>query len=196
MFEDPPEGATPIDYDEAADLLPTHIHTLAELNAWEQQNILAAATWARGTRSSALSDLFIRTLHRKMFDQTWAWAGRFRTSDKNIGVHWNAIATEVRKLVDDAEYWIDHQTYSIDESALRLHHRLVKIHPFPNGNGRHARLWCDIVVRQYGRPAFPWANRDLNELGESRKAYIDALRAADNLDYGPLFDLYLVGRED
>lgn len=196
MFDSEPEGATPLDNDEAADLLPTHIHTRAELNAWEQQNILAAATWARSTRSSVLDVPFIRELHRRMFNETWIWAGRFRTSDKNIGVHWNAIATEVKLLVDDGRYWVEHQTYSMDEIALRLHHRLVKIHPFPNGNGRHARLWCDILVRRHDRPVFPWTNGVLNQSGARRRAYIAALRAADNLDYGPLFDLYLVGRED
>lgn len=194
MFEDEPEGATPLD-DDAGDLLPTHIHTRAELNAWEQQNILAAARWARRTRSHAIAGEFIRELHRKMFDETWAWAGRYRTSDKNIGVHWLAISTEVKNLVDDGMYWVENDTYSIDEAALRLHHRLVKIHPFPNGNGRHARLWCDIVLRQHGRPAFSWTNRILNQSGERRRAYINALRAADDLDYKPLFDLYLAGRE-
>ncbi|MFT4605358.1 MAG: Fic-DOC domain mobile mystery protein B [Rhodothermales bacterium] len=196
MFEVEPLGATPLDPEEAADLLPTHVYTRAELNAWEQQNILAAAKWARRTRADAIASEFIRGLHRRMFDETWAWAGQLRASDKNIGVDWHTISTETRNLVDDGRYWIQHETFSIDEAALRLHHRLVKIHPFPNGNGRHARLWCDTILLQHDRPVFSWRNRILNESGKSRRAYIDALRAADHLDYRPLFALYLDGRAD
>lgn len=196
MFEDEPEGATPLDSDEAAELIPKHIHTRSELNAWEQQNILAAARWAHRARSEALSYGFIRELHRRMFDETWAWAGTFRTSDKNIGVDWHTIPTEVRNLVDDGLYWLENGTYPVDEAALRLHHRLVQVHPFPNGNGRLARLWSDAVLLQNGRSAFAWRNRMLDESGEMRRAYIDGLRAADNLDYEPLFALYLTGRPD
>jgi Fic-DOC domain mobile mystery protein B len=129
-----------------------------------------------------------------MFDQTWAWAGRYRTSDKNMGVYWATIPEEVRNFVGDARYWFERQVYPIDEAALRLHHRLVKIHPFPNGNGRHARLWCDMLLKQNGRPPFEWKNQQLDERGDARRAYIDALQAADRGNYNPLFDLILKGR--
>lgn len=191
MFDKEPEGATPLDPDEAVELLPAHIQTREELNVWEQENIVAAAKWARRTRKAALSEDFIRELHHRMFDESWAWAGHYRKSDKNIGVHWPTISVEVRNLIDDGAYWLDHEVYPKDEAALRLHHRLVKIHPFPNGNGRHARLWCDTLLRQHDRPEFVWSTSDLNQSGEDRMTYIRALRAADKNDYERLFRLYL-----
>jgi Fic-DOC domain mobile mystery protein B len=194
MFDNEPDGATPVDPDEADALLPAHIHSRAELNLWEQANILEGAQWAVRARTSALSDAMIRELHRRMFDETWAWAGHYRTSDKNIGVHWAIISTGVRNLVDDGKYWFEHETFTTDESAARLHHRLVKIHPFPNGNGRHARLWCDMVLRQSGRPPFEWKSRELDSDGEARQAYIAALRSADAQDYVPLLGLLLRDR--
>ena len=194
MFDNEPEGATPEDADEAAELLPSHIQNRGELNLWEQENILEAADWILRARTPALSEPTIRELHRRMFNQTWAWAGRYRTSDKNIGAYWATIQEEVRKMVDDGVYWLEHGTYPIDEAALRLHHRLVKIHPFPNGNGRHARLWCDMLLHQNGRPPFAWKSRELDEAGDARGAYIRALRCADGDDYELLFALFLEDR--
>jgi Fic-DOC domain mobile mystery protein B len=124
-----------------------------------------------------------------MFDRTWGWAGRYRTSDKNIGVPWASISVEVQKLVDDGRFWFEERTYPPVEAALRLHHRLVKTHPFPNGNGRHARLWADLLLGQHGHPPIEWRNRDLNSDGAARKAYISALRAADQNDYALLLEL-------
>lgn len=196
MFGNEPEGATPVDEDEAEALLPSHIRTREELNAWEQANILGAARWAELARTPALSETTIRELHRRMFDETWEWAGRYRQSDKNIGTYWATIPTEVRNLVEEGRYWIENGTCPTDEAAARLHHRLVKIHPFPNGNGRHARLWCDLLLRQNGRPPFEWLSAELDEAGDARTAYIKALRAADDEDYGPLFGLLLRGRPD
>lgn len=192
MTDEHPDGATPIDPDEADDLLASHVRTRQELNLWEQENILQAAAWARRARKPALDD---STVHRRMFDRTWTWAGRYRTSDKNLGVDWRLVPSEVRKLVDDGRFWLENGTYSIDEAALRLHHRLVLIHPFPDENGRHARLWCDMLLEQNGRPVFTWKNRELGETGLARRAYIVALRAADEGDYAPLLTLILQGRE-
>ena len=194
MFDNEPEGATPVDADEAADLLPSHIQNRGELNLWEQENILEAAAWVLRARTPVLGEPTVRELHRRMFDQTWAWAGRYRTSDKNIGAYWAIIQEEVRKLVDDGVFWMEHGTFPIDEAALRLHHRLVKIHPFPNGNGRHARLWCDMLLHQSGRAPFAWKSRELDEAGDARGAYIRALRSADGNDYEPLFTLFLEDR--
>lgn len=195
MFEIEPEGATPIDDDEAADLIPKHIRTRDELNVWEQENIILAAHWAESARKSILDEGQIRALHRRMFDETWKWAGRYRTTDKNIGVPWPTVSTEVRKLIDDGRYWIENNVFTIDEIAVRLHHRLVFVHPFPNGNGRHARLWGDIILRQHGRPPFEWRSPDLDHASEARKAYIDALRNADMNNYEPLIALILGGRD-
>ena len=130
-----------------------------------------------------------------MFDRTWEWAGRYRTSEKNIGVLWADLGVEVRKFVDDGAYWLEHDVSSVDEAAARLHHRLVLIHPFANGNGRHARLWCDLLLKQNGRPMFSWSSEELDRAGESRERYIEALGKADGGDFGPLLGLLLRNRE-
>ena len=191
---DLPEGATPLDPDEAEDLLPSHIRTRGELNVWEQENILVAASWIRRTRVAALDEVTIRELHRKMFSETWRWAGRFRTSDKTIGIHWPQIPVAVRNFVEDGRLWLEKKVFSPGEAAIRLHHRLVHIHPFPNGNGRHARLWCDLLLSQIGRPSIDWGGVKLDAAGDQRKAYIRALWKADDGDIQPLLDLFLQDR--
>ena len=194
MVDAEPDAATPVDPDEAEELLPTHIHTRGELNVWEQENILEAAKWTLRTHRPALREPTIRELHRRMFNRTWEWAGRYRLSDKTIGAHWATISVEVRKLVENGAFWIDNNTFETDEAAVRLHHSLVKVHPFPNGNGRHARLWCDMVLRQSGRPPIEWKNERLDRPGEARHRYIHALRAADTGNIQPLLDLLLQDR--
>jgi Fic-DOC domain mobile mystery protein B len=190
MFEPPPIGTTPLYPEESAELIPSHITTQRELNEWEQRNILEAARWTLSARSPALDDETIRDLHRRMFDRTWGWAGRYRTTDKNIGVPWPSIPVEVRKLVDDSRIWFQKGTYPPVEAAVRLHHRLLKTHPFPNGNGRHARLWADLLLGQHSCPPIHWRNNELDTDGSARKTYISALRAADYNDYGPLLELF------
>ena len=187
--EGDPEGATPLDPDDAEDLLPGHIASRAELNAWEQANIAKAADWlARRRRGrSVLTVEFVRELHRRMFDETWEWAGRFRTSGKNIGVPAHAIAQALKDLLDDVAYWGEHATYSTDEIAARFHHRLVQVHPFPNGNGRHARLMADALLAELGGPPFTWGVGGLGEESDVRARYLDAIRRADAGDYEPLF---------
>jgi len=189
MPDDLPPGATSVDDDEVESLIPSHIQTRADLNAWEQANILAAVRWTRRTRAPVLDQPTIRELHRRMFDRTWEWAGRYRHSNKNLGVDWPQITVAVHDLVEDGRLWIANETFPMDEIALRLHHRLVWIHPFPNGNGRHGRLWTDMFLRQNGRPNFEWKNAELDLPGEARTAYIRALQAADDGDYGPLLEL-------
>ncbi len=115
-----------------------------------------------------------------MFGSTWAWAGRFRTSNKNIGSEWHRIPVQLRTLLDDVKYHIDQETYIPDEIAVRFHHRLVSIHPFPNGNGRHARLCADLLIQKMGLPRFTWGGGNLVDATETRKKYIAALQAADN----------------
>lgn len=189
----PPEGATPLDAEEAQDLLPGHIRTRAELNVWEQENILVAASWVPRSRKPALAEATIRELHRRMFSRTWAWAGKYRTSDKTIGIHWPQIPVAVRDFVQDGRLWLQDRVFSPEEAAVRLHHRLVYIHPFPNGNGRHARLWSDLFLLQQGRRPIEWGGRDLDQKTKRRKAYIEALRRADDGDLRPLLQLFLPG---
>lgn len=183
-----PEGATPLDPDEARGLLLSHITTRAELDRWEQENIAEAEAWAfRRAPRDILTDGFIKRLHKRMFGHVWRWAGEFRTTGKNIGVQSWQIATELRNLCADAAVWLEQGAWPPDEIAIRFHHRLTAIHPFPNGNGRHARMMTDILmVHLLKQPRFTWGRGNLVNAGECREQYINALRAADRHDYGPL----------
>jgi Fic-DOC domain mobile mystery protein B len=186
---DYPPGATPLDADELASLIPGHIATQGELNEWEQLNIVQGESWAHKParqRKDILDESFVRQLHRQMFGETWRWAGEFRKSDKNIGVNWLKIGVELKNLLDDVRYQIEHASYSPDETAVRFHHRLVAIHPFPNGNGRHARLMADLLAERLGRPRFTWGSRSLSDATDTRQRYIAALQAADARDYAKL----------
>jgi len=191
MHIDYPEGATPLDPDEAEGLRLTHITTREQLNIFEAENIRRAAEQAFTARvSDILSETFIRRLHREMFKSVWKWAGEFRKTNKNIGdVPREMIGIELRHLCDDVRFWIDDATFEPDEIATRFHHRLVFIHPFVNGNGRHARLITDLLLEKVlGRPRFSWGGAKLESQGKVRDAYIRALRAADRNDYAPLLD--------
>jgi Fic-DOC domain mobile mystery protein B len=183
-----PEGATPLDPDEARGLLLSHIIIRTELDRWEQENIAEAEAWAfRRTPHDILTDGFIKRLHKRMFGHVWHWAGEYRTTGKNIGVPSWQIPTELHNLCADAAVRIEHGTYTPDEIAVRFHHRLTAIHPFPNGNGRHARLMTDILlVHLLKQPRFTWGSGNLVNAGECREQYINTLRAADRHDYGPL----------
>jgi Fic-DOC domain mobile mystery protein B len=183
------EGNTPLTLDEQADLIP-NLATKEELNQWERENILVAYSWALNprtlSRNNALSEHYIRALHQRMFDETWKWAGLYRTSEKNIGVPHHQIREQLGVLIGDTSYWLENATFSPDEIAIRFHHRLVFIHPFANGNGRHARLMADILAKLQDRPEFTWGGADIVAHGEIRRGYIDALRAADKNNIGPL----------
>jgi Fic-DOC domain mobile mystery protein B len=143
-----PFGATPIDGDELEALIPKHMNLQTELNEWEQANILEAEKWAFGQKHSDILSLeFVQKLHKKMFSETWRWAGKFRKTLKNIGVAPHEISQELFKFCGDIQVQIDQKEMPFEEIAARLHHRLVWIHPFPNGNGRHARIYTDMSIR-------------------------------------------------
>lgn len=173
-------GATPLDPNEVDGLLPSHLRTQQELNEWEQANIGRALSWLASARKrDVLSEGFVRELHRRMFNDTWRWAGTFRSTERNIGVAPEQIAPKLHDLLDDARYWREQRTYAIDEAAARFHHRLVAIHCFANGNGRHARLLTDLLLQSEGAVPFSWGRGDLVHAGEARVRYLTALRAAD-----------------
>ncbi len=183
-----PEGATPLDPDELGGLKFRHITTRVQLDELEQANIEAGLRWVARQRRDVLTDDFVLTLHKHLFGEVWDWAGTFRKTGKNIGIDPIRIPVELRTLMGDAKYWADSKTYTPSEAAVRLHHRLVKIHPFPNGNGRHARIMADTVLdRVYGTKPIDWAGgHDLQKMNERRTAYIAALKAADQDDIRPL----------
>jgi len=185
-----PQGATPLDRDEAEGLRLTHITTREELNIFEAENIRAGMEWAwRSRRKDIVSESFMRQLHKKMFGNVWKWAGVFRQSNKNIGVPREKVGIELRHLCDDVNYWIEHASYPADELAARLHHRLVAIHPFPNGNGRHARMMADLLLeKKLGAKHFSWGGEEITTANDCRQQYIEALQAADRNDYALLLD--------
>lgn len=186
MFLDNTPDATPITPEEATALIPAFIATRTDLNIAEQRNILAAERWAFRRPKKLLSEPFIRQLHLKMFDKVWTWAGEYRVSARNLGIDAWLIASALVELLDDVDFWLENSVYSIDEIAARFHHQLVWIHPFPNGNGRHARLAADLLLTQYQRPRFTWGRANLQNVSKTRQQYITALRAADSHDIEPL----------
>jgi Fic-DOC domain mobile mystery protein B len=187
VSDDADDGAaTPLTPDERRALIPTHITLRWELNEFEQIGVARADRWAFARKRDVLSEDFLFALHRRMFRDVWRWAGQPRQSERNIGVdHW-LIGPELRTLLDDARYWIEHQSFAPDEIAVRFHHRLVFIHPFPNGNGRWSRLAADRLVVQLGGDRFTWGRGDLLAIDVLRARYVAALRAADTHDIGPL----------
>ena len=182
------DGATPLTPEELEGLRLTHITTRGELNRWEQDNIAEGEAWAFSRRrNDLLSEGFLRRLHKRMFGNVWRWAGEFRRSGKNVGVDWSEIPVRLRELLEDTRAWIDHGVYPPDEIAARFHHRLVFIHPFPNGNGRHARTMTDLLLVQVlDRPRFSWGGGHIVGSGDCRSRYIEALRAADRHEYQAL----------
>lgn len=186
------KGQTPIDEEEKEDLLLRTISTRGELDEFEQANIEKAIEWSLKNsffRDVVLSIGFIKELHRRMFSEVWGWAGTFRKSNKNIGVDKFSIELELYKLTEDCRFWIANRTYPEDEIAVRYKFRMVSIHPFPNGNGRHSRICGDILVSHVlNRPVFTWGGKRIVEEGETRKRYLDALYKADQGDVGPLLE--------
>lgn len=185
-LDEEPDDATPLTPEERDGLIPTHIALRHELNELEQQNILIGTTWAVGRRRDPIDEGFGRALHKRMFGDVWRWAGQYRATDKNIGVpHWE-VPVRLRETFDNARYWIDHAAFSADEIAVRFHHALVWIHPFPNGNGRWSRLMADLLVIALGQPRFTWGSSTLRAADDTRRAYIAALKAADQHDFTAL----------
>lgn len=183
-----PPGATPLDPNERAGLIPSYITTQDELNQLEKENVLDAARWALGrTSHDCLNVTFSLDLHKRMFSRVWKWAGSTRLTDKNIGVPKEQIFPKLKILLDDTDFWIREKTYSFDEIGARFHHRLVAIHAFANGNGRHARLMTEVIQTVHGATPFTWGSSDLNgSESEARKDYLAALKEADNGHYNQL----------
>ncbi len=183
-----PSGATPIDPDELKDLIPDYISTMGELNQLEQSNIADGFVWAgKQDLDELLSVTFVLKLHENMFKQVWKWAGKTRKTSKNIGVMKENIMTDLGILIGNTKFWMEHKTFNNDEIAARFHHRLVQIHVFPNGNGRHARLMTDLLLQKLGENKFTWgtlgAHTPLEVEGKTRSDYVAALKKADKDDF-------------
>ena len=186
IFEQPDDTATPLTPEEMRDLIPAHIADRADLNVAEQENIARGQDWALARHRDVLSEKFIKELHRQMFGEVWRWAGKFRQTERNLGIPHYEVPVAVRQLLDDVKAWIEFKSYPPDEIAVRFHHRLVAIHPFPNGNGRHTRLMADLLVMKLGGKRFSWGRANLRDAGTMRTQYIAALKAADDHDIDAL----------
>jgi len=190
------EGQTPLDPDEKEGLLIPTITTREELDAFEQLNIEKAyqkyLLKRRLKSENILSEDFVLKLHKDMYGDVWAWAGTYRKTNKNMGVDIFQIGTQLRQLIDDCQYWIHNKTYDSEKTAIYFKHRLVAIHPFPNGNGRHSRMIADIMIKYiFNNPVFSWGRLNLVSKSQTRSAYIQALKKADNGDIIPLLDFAL-----
>ncbi len=188
---DYPEGATPLDPDETNGLKLDFIDTQAELNVFEKKNIVAATKWVLSRRDrDCLNISFCMDLHKRMFRDVWTWAGKQRQTNKNIGVDWQQITVKLQNLFQNTIYWIEHETYSMDEICIRFHHKLVFIHAFPNGNGRHARLMTEVLQNKYNQKRFTWGSKEGSYKSdqEIRGTYIAALKAADEGDFKLLLE--------
>src|ERR1700751_4390356 len=180
------DHATPLTPAEREDLIPTHITLRSELNELEQQNIATGNRWALSRRYVVTRESFLKSLNRRMFERVWRWAGKYRKTDRNLGVKTHLIEVSLHEALNDARYWIEHKSYPPDELAVRFHHRLGPGHPFPNGNGRWSRLAAGVLIPKLGGKRFTWGGADLRAAGTDRDTYIVALKAADNHDLEPL----------
>ncbi len=185
-------GQTPLDEDEKEGLLIKTITTRGELDEFEQLNIEKAIEWTISRKFKPeyiLSEKFVKDLHYKMFGDTWSWAGKFRKTNKNIGVDKYIIGVSLKQLIDNCKFWIKNKTFSEDEIAIRFKHEIVKIHCFPNGNGRHSRLTADVIINQiFGKNYFTWSNHNLNKKGEARGNYLKAIKEGDIGNIQPLIE--------
>ena len=185
-------GQTPIEEEEKTGLKIKSITTQGELNEIEQLNIEKAVEWTIRTKLkpvNILTEKFVKDLHKRMFGDVWRWAGEFRRTEKNLGITWTRIAIELKNLLDETRYWIENESYPAEEIAIRFKHRIVSIHCFPNGNGRHSRLMADIIMESiFGNEPFPWHQSQTDNAGDIRKKYIKALKEADDGNIKPLIE--------
>tara|TARA_R110000764_G_scaffold8170_1_gene27988 strand:- start:21857 stop:22444 length:588 start_codon:yes stop_codon:yes gene_type:complete len=187
------DGATPLDPDELAGLKFKHVSTRSQLDELEQANIVKGLLWLKKNtaRDDVLTTHFAMDLHKALFKDVWTWAGTYRLIEKNIGIDPFTISVALKNLLDNLSAWIEFTTYPATEAVLRFHHQLVKIHPFPNGNGRFSRIYADIIAEKYfGIPTINWGGENLDHMTKTRTDYINALRAADAGDLSALFKLY------
>jgi Fic-DOC domain mobile mystery protein B len=186
------DGQTPLNEEEKEGLKIKSITTQGELDEFEQWNIEKAVEWTIHTKfkpEKILTEKFAKDLHKRMYGDVWKWAGEYRKTEKNIGIPWTQIGIELKKLLDDTKYWIENKTFSPEEISIRFKHRIVSIHCFSNGNGRHSRMIADIIMESiFGDTLFSWHQSNMVKINETRNQYIKALREADNGDFKQLIE--------
>lgn len=183
LFDGDDEANTPLEAEEREQLIPSYITLRFELNEAELANIADAGQWLASRKRDVLDQSFLNELHRQMYGDVWKWAGKYRTTPRNIGIDAYRIPTELYLAIDDAKFRVEHGIYPPDELAVRFSHRVVAIHPYPNGNGRFSRMVGDLLAIELGQPRFTWGRVNLLDPSETRKQYIAALQAADAGDF-------------
>lgn len=185
--------------EDISDLLLRHLTTRESRNTVELETIGRAYDKYvfRGRKKNAgnkwLTEEYIRQVHRDMFGGIWNWAGKYRQVNLNIGITWSQIPEQITVLCDDFVFWNTTQSaMPILEVAARLQNRLTHIHPFKNGNGRHARLITDIFLRSQDHPLPKWPQIQLIEHGDAvRREYIAAMKQADMGNFDPLITFFV-----
>ncbi len=190
----PIDDATPLD-DISGLLLPSDkVYALKEIYVAEANNIaLATLKYLSAPPSSKLAPFtyeWLSKLHEEMFGNVWEWAGKFRQVELSIGIKAYMVPTALKELADDIAYWDANKTFDIYETAARIHHRAVQIHPYQNGNGRWSRMLANIYLRQNGSMPVKWQEDMLSKENPKRDAYIKALKAADKGDYSTLIEIH------
>ncbi|HVK80242.1 MAG TPA: mobile mystery protein B [Verrucomicrobiae bacterium] len=180
------DAATPLTPQERHDLIPTYVALRSELNEVEALNVAAGERWALSRKRDVLDEVIVQRLHLRMFGDVWRWAGKYRSSERNIGVAPHIVPVAMRQTIEDAKYWVEHKSWPSDELAVRFSHKLVSVHPFPNGNGRWSRLAGDLLAMQLGEQRFTWGSGSIASISDTRRAYVDALKKADGGNIGPL----------
>jgi Fic-DOC domain mobile mystery protein B len=182
-----PSGATPFDVD---GLRLTHLRTREAIYDAEAENILLAYQKYLRRRLSPnrawFTEGFVRQVHRDMLGAVWEWGGRYRETELTIGVPAHQIREEIAKLCDDRLFWDKDKNMPIIERAARLHARLAWIHPFRNGNGRHARLITDIFLYSHRHALPEWPHSELIQEGTPREEYLVAMKQADRGNFESL----------
>ncbi|MCF6245580.1 MAG: mobile mystery protein B [Sulfurovum sp.] len=165
-------------------------YTMDEIYFYEAQNITQATlkylSLTPDKKLAPFSLAWFLVLHQEMFGDVWEWAGKLRQVELSIGVKAYMVSTQMQKLVDDLAYWEEHKSFDVIETASRIHHRAVQIHPFLNGNGRWSRMLANIYLKQNGLQPTKWNEDLLSKTNLHRDDYIKALKKADSGDYSDL----------
>lgn len=185
--------ATPLDDISGLKLDTSKPYTMDEIYLYEAKNITKATlkylSLVPDKKLAPFSFEWLLLLHKEMFGEVWEWAGKLRQVELSIGVKAYLVSTEIKKLVDDLEFWEQNKSFDVIETASRIHHRAVQIHPFLNGNGRWSRMLANIYLKQNGLQPTKWNENLLSKENLDRDDYIKALKKADDGDYRDLIKL-------
>ena len=182
------DGSTPLDHDQVIGIRFSHLTTMGELDEIEDLNIQKGMEWLnRQKGDDYLSTEFLCKLHERLFGDVWKWAGKFRTSEVNISKYRPYdIGPQLKNFFEDIKLWIEGGSMSWDEISAEAHHRLVTIHPFPNGNGRTTRIYTEYLQKRNQQPVSSWGASLAHDSKARRDLYIQSLRNADKGNFEAL----------